>query len=92
MKIVKLPNPTLFVLASLGSFWLAKVANPGFMPIAFMFLLLIPVLLFEMLYPESEIEKLFEPAKPEPITAEEFETEQIEAFEEESPIGELVEE
>ncbi len=51
-------------MGSLGAFWLADMANPGFNPIGIMILLLIPIFLFELLYPDPELEKLFEPGKP----------------------------
>ena len=66
MKNIKLPSTSVLIVGSLGAFWLADMVNPGFNPIGVMILLLIPILIFELLYPESEIDKLFEPGKPIP--------------------------
>lgn len=63
MKKIKFPSTTILILGGLGAFWLAQIANPGFNPIGIMIFLLIPVLIFEMLYPESELDKLYEPGK-----------------------------
>jgi hypothetical protein len=63
MKKIKLPSTTVLVLGGLGAFWLAHIANPGFNPIGIMIFLLIPILIFEMLYPDSELDKLYGPAE-----------------------------
>ena len=67
MKKIKLPNPTLMIFGSMGAFWIADIVNPGFNPVGIMILLLIPVLIFEMLYPQSELEQLIEQPQPVPI-------------------------
>lgn len=56
MKIIKLPSPTRLFFGSLGAFWLAGTINPGFNSIGILILLLIPVLIFELLYPKNELE------------------------------------
>jgi hypothetical protein len=56
MKIIKLPSPTRLIFGSLGAFWLAVSVNPGFSSIGIMILLLIPVLIFELLYPKNELD------------------------------------
>lgn len=66
MKKIKLPSSKVLIMGSLGAFWLADMVNPGFNPIGIMILLLIPILIFEYLYPEPELDKLFEPGKPVP--------------------------
>ena len=83
MKKIKFPSTTILILGGLGAFWLAQIANPGFNPIGIMIFLLIPILIFEMLYPESELEKLYEPGKPVSIE---------EPIEEKSASSELVSE
>jgi hypothetical protein len=57
MKISKLPSPTRLVLASLGAFWLAGTMHPGFNSIGILILLLIPVLIFETLFPKKELKE-----------------------------------
>ncbi len=64
MKKIKFPSTTILILGGLGAFWLAQIANPGFNPIGIMIFLLIPILIYEVLYPESELDKLYEPGKP----------------------------
>jgi hypothetical protein len=60
MKKIKLPNPTVIFLGGLGAFWLASFINPGFNPIGVMVLMFIPILIFEFLYPQPELEQLVE--------------------------------
>ena len=67
MKIIKLPNPVILLIGSMGAFWIADIVNPGFNPVAVMILLLIPILIFELLYPQPEIEQLFEQSQPAPV-------------------------
>ncbi len=67
MKKIKLPNPTIMIFGSMGAFWIADIVNPGFNPVGVMILLLIPVLIFEILYPQSELEQLIEQPQPVPI-------------------------
>ena len=67
MKKIKLPNPTIMIFGSMGAFWIADIVNPGFNPVGVMILLLIPVLIFEILYPQSEFEQLIERPQPVPI-------------------------
>ncbi|MCF6203376.1 MAG: hypothetical protein L3J59_06845 [Methylococcaceae bacterium] len=64
MKKIKFPSTTILILGGLGAFWLAQIANPGFNPIGIMIFLLIPILIYEVLYPESELDKLYDPGKP----------------------------
>ena len=67
MKKIKLPNPTIMIFGSMGAFWIADIVNPGFNPVGVMILLLIPVLIFEILYPQSELDQLIEQVQPVPI-------------------------
>ena len=67
MKKIKLPNLTIMIFGSMGAFWIAGIVNPGFNPVGVMVLLLIPVLIFEILYPQSELEQLIERPQPVPI-------------------------
>ena len=67
MKKIKLPNPTIMIFGSMGAFWIADIVNPGFNPVGVMVLLLIPVLIFEILYPQSELDQLIEQVQPVPI-------------------------
>ncbi len=67
MKKIKLPNPTIMICGSLGAFWIADIVNPGFNPVGVMILLLIPVLIFEILYPQPELDQIIEQAQPVPI-------------------------
>lgn len=62
MKKIKLPNPIVVVLGSVGAFWIADIINPGFNPVGVMLFMLIPVLIFEFLYPQPELEQLIEQA------------------------------
>jgi len=82
MKI-KLPNPIVMVIGGLGSFWIADIINPGFNPIAVMIFMLIPILIFEFLYPQTELEQLIEQAHYHALTNPDEE--------EESKEGELLE-
>ena len=50
----------VLVVGSLGSFWIADIINPGFNPIGVMVLMLIPILIFEYLYPQPELEEILE--------------------------------
>ena len=83
MKKIKLPNPTIMIFGSMGAFWIADIVNPGFNPVGVMILLLIPVLIFEMLYPQPELEQLIE--QPQPVSIDE------QPVQEESASGELLE-
>jgi hypothetical protein len=60
MKKIKLPNPITLIFGSIGAFWLANIINPGFNPIGIMILLLIPVLIIDLLYPQPELKQLLE--------------------------------
>lgn len=64
MKKIKLPNPIILVAGAIGSFWIADIINPGFNPVGIMILLLVPVLIIELLYPQPEIEQLLEQSAP----------------------------
>ena len=66
MKKIKLPNPAILIVGSTGAFWIADIINPGFNPVGVMILFLIPVLIFEFLYPEPELEQLLQPAASNP--------------------------
>jgi len=83
MKI-KLPNPIVMVIGGLGSFWIADIINPGFNPIGVMIFMLIPILIFEFLYPQTELEQLIEQAHYHALTNPDDD-------EEESKEGELLE-
>lgn len=50
----------VLVVGGLGSFWIADIINPGFNPIGVMVLMLIPILIFEYLYPQPELEEILE--------------------------------
>ena len=67
MKKIKLPNPIIMIFGSIGAFWIADIVNPGFNPVGVMILLLIPVLIVEILYPQPELEQLIERPQPVPI-------------------------
>lgn len=47
MKLIKLPGPMRIIWGSLGCYWLKDIINPGFLAIAIMLLLFIPVLIME---------------------------------------------
>ena len=64
MKKIKLPNPTIMIFGSIGAFWLADKVNPGFNPVGILILLLIPVLIIDLLYPQPELKQLVEQAYP----------------------------
>ncbi len=66
MKKVKLPNPALLIFGALGAFGIADIINPGFNPVGIMILLLVPVFVAEFLYPQKEIDELYEIVNPEP--------------------------
>lgn len=80
MKKLKLPNPMVLVVGGLGAFWIADIINPGFNPIGVMVLMLIPILIFEFLYPQPELEEILEQVhyrrhetpEPETLTAGEL--------------------
>jgi len=63
MKKIKLPNPIVLVVGSIGAFWIADIINPGFNPVGVMILFLIPVLVADFLYPQQELEQLWEEAR-----------------------------
>jgi hypothetical protein len=56
MKKIKLPNPMVMVCAGLGAFGIADIINPCFNSIGVMILLLIPVVVFDLLYPQQEMQ------------------------------------
>lgn len=74
MKKIKLPNPIVIVMGGLGAFWIADIINPGFNPIGVMLFILVPILIFEFLYPQPEIEEILAQVhyrrfeEPEPVT------------------------
>jgi len=82
MKKIKLPNPIVMVVGGLGAFWIADIINPGFNPIGIMVFMLIPIIIFEMLYPEPELEQILEQVHyrrheaPEPTSGELLENEE----------------
>ena len=63
MKKIKLPNPLILVVGSMGAFWIADIVNPGFNPVGVMILFLIPVLIIDFLYPQPELEQILEQAQ-----------------------------
>ena len=63
MKKIKLPNPLILVVGSMGAFWIADIVNPGFNPVGVMILFLIPVLVIDFLYPQPELEQILEQAQ-----------------------------
>lgn len=65
MKKIRLPNPAAVLLGGFSAFWLADIINPGFNPIGIMVLMLAPVLIIEMLYPQTDLEDLVTQAKHE---------------------------
>lgn len=70
MEIITMPRPMRWIWASLGAYWLAHIIHPGFVSIAIMALLMIPVLIADLMFPprihkkDSEI-KSEEEASPE---------------------------
>lgn len=70
MEIITMPRPMRWIWASLGAYWLANIIHPGFVSIAIMALLMIPVLIADLMFPprihekDSEI-KSEEEASPE---------------------------
>ncbi len=62
------------IFGSMGAFWLADIVNPGFNPVGIMILLLIPVLVIDLLYPQRELEQLVALIDPQPIEEDEPET------------------
>ncbi len=50
MVVVEIPGPMRFVAAAIGSWWLGEIVNPGFHPIAFMLILMIPVVIIELYF------------------------------------------
>ncbi len=60
MNKIKLPNPVVIFLAAIAAFWIADIMNPGFNPIGVMILMLIPVIIVEILYPQPALESLIE--------------------------------
>lgn len=83
MKKIKLPNPAVLIVGSMGAFWIADIINPGFNPVGVMVLFLIPVLIFEFLYPQPELEQLLQPTPTDSIE---------ESIPEEPVSGELLDE
>jgi hypothetical protein len=81
MKKIKLPSLTTMLLGSLGAFWLANRMHLSFNLIGIMILLLVPIIVFETLYPQNEMDDLFEPAPIVPIEEDVIE---------DIPMGELV--
>jgi len=82
MRKIKIPNPIVMVFGGLAAFWIADIIHPGFNPIGVMILMLIPVIIVELLYPQPELEDIIEQAQydaiqqqiaeePEPDVAEE---------------------
>ncbi|MGZ4979121.1 MAG: hypothetical protein ACXV8O_18415 [Methylobacter sp.] len=53
MKIVKMPTPMRMVWGSLVAYWLADIINPGFVAIAVMIALFVPILINEYLFPAA---------------------------------------
>ncbi len=63
MELTKIPGPMRIIWASIGSWWLANIINPGFHAIAIMMLFLIPVLIVELYF--SFPQKQTQPATPD---------------------------
>ncbi len=68
MKKIRLPNPIILATGGIGAFWIADIINPGFNPIGIMIFMLIPIIVFEFLYPEPEIDQLIEQAHYHALT------------------------
>ena len=70
MEIITMPRPIRWIWASLGAYWLAHIIHPGFVSIAIMALLMIPLLIADLMFP---------PRPPVPVkhSAEESDEEQI---------------
>jgi len=83
MKKIRLPNPIVLATGAIGAFWIADIINPGFNPIGVMIFMLIPIIVFEFLYPEPELDQIIEKAHYHSLTNPE---------EAESKTGEIVEE
>jgi len=67
MKKIRLPSPIIMVIGGLAAFWIADIIHPGFNPIGVMILMLIPVLIVELFYPQPELEQLIEQAHYEAV-------------------------
>ena len=70
MEIITMPRPMRWIWASLGAYWLAHIIHPGFVSIAIMALLMIPLLIADLMFP---------PRPPVPVknAEDEFEEEEI---------------
>ena len=51
MEIITMPRPMRWIWASLGAYWLAHIIHPGFVSIAIMALLMIPLLIADLMFP-----------------------------------------
>ncbi len=74
MNMIKLPNPLTILLGSLGAFWIADFISPAFNPIAFLMLVLIPVIICEIFYPQEELFHKVEQAQLEVMAKNEKES------------------
>ena len=54
MKKIKLPHPMKLAIASISAFWIANIIHSAFNPIGVMVLLLIPILVFDLFYPQQD--------------------------------------
>jgi len=83
MKKIRLPNPIVLATGAIGAFWIADIINPGFNPIGVMIFMLIPIIVFDFLYPQPELGQLIEQAHYHALTnPEEVETKTGEIVEE----------
>ncbi|NOT86120.1 MAG: hypothetical protein HOP02_15365 [Methylococcaceae bacterium] len=53
MEIVKLPRPMRWFWGCLGAYWLADIINQGFFYVAVMSLLMIPILIVDVYFPQQ---------------------------------------
>lgn len=65
MKKIRLPNPAIVIFGGFSAFWIADMINPAFNPIGVMVLMLVPILIIEMLYPQTDLEDLVTQARQE---------------------------
>jgi len=77
-KSVVLPGPMRMVWGALAAYWLRDIIHPAFTLIAVMILLMIPVLIANIFFPERKLVAVEEPEPvAEPLVGE-IETEPVE--------------
>ncbi len=54
VKQLTLPGPMRMVWGALAAYYLRDIINPAFTMIAFMFLMMIPVIISDLFYPEED--------------------------------------